>query len=199
MSQILPSSFLKIGRPRSMMGPLLAALCTLAATNVGQAQSLDDAEQLLRKFEGQIDQLLAKPQPPLFQRHLKSLRAMARSQFSVLSLEQGSYLRRPLADHIKEYHGYLQKIRQGLEGDAANPNCYLKDGNRPLVLARVANRRHAPALHGGFTAELGPQSNLSAVRRTSRHRTGSPHGVSEIRPRAAMRRPRKAPKIRSSG
>lgn len=102
------------------------------------AQSLDDTAQLLRKFEAQTDRLLAQPQPPLFQRHLRSLQAMARSQFAVLTLQQNSYLRRPLAEHIKEYHGYLSKVSQGLDGDAANPDCFLKDGTRPLVLARAS-------------------------------------------------------------
>jgi predicted esterase len=102
------------------------------------AQSLEDTGKLLRKFDGQMEQLLVKPQPPLFQRHLKSLRAMAQSQFAVLTLEQGSYLRRPFAEHVKEFHGYLETISKGFEGDAANPDCYLKEGNRPLVLARAS-------------------------------------------------------------
>lgn len=103
-----------------------------------EAQTLRDAEELLGRFESRIDALLSSPQPPLFERHLKSLRAMARSQFSVLSLEQESYLRRPLAEHIKEYHSYLDAISKGLEGDAADPDSYLKRGARPLVLARAS-------------------------------------------------------------
>jgi predicted esterase len=131
-------SFVGFFVPRAIIGGLLIVACALCVTGHVAAQSLEDAEKLLRKFEGQIDQLLAKPTPHLFQRHLKSLRAMARSQFSVLSLEQASYLRRSLTEHLKEYQGYLEKISQGFEGDAANPNCYLKDGNRPLVLARAS-------------------------------------------------------------
>ncbi len=102
-------------------------------------QSLEETEKLLNKFEGQIERLLAKPQPPLFQRHLRSLRAMARSQYAVLTLQQSSYLRRPFAEHLKEYHGYLETISKGFEGDAADPDAYLKHGSRPLILARASD------------------------------------------------------------
>jgi predicted esterase len=121
---------------RVLVRILICAACLIATTCLTSAQTMADAEKLWRKFDGQMAQLLAKPQPPLFERHLKSLRAMAQSQFAVLSLQQGNYLRRPFAEHIKEYHGYLETVSKGFEGDAANPDCYLKNGNRPLVLAR---------------------------------------------------------------
>lgn len=123
---------------RFLIPALIASVCVIASEQNASAQTLEDAEKLLNKFDGQMAALLAKPQPPLFQRHLRSLRAMAHSQFSVLSLEQSTYLRRPFADHVKEYVGYLDTISKGFEGDAANPDCYLKDGNRPLVLARAS-------------------------------------------------------------
>lgn len=124
--------------PRLLVCVLALAVCVLGSERPASAQTLEDAQKLLNKFDGQMGQLLAKPQPPLFQRHLKSLRAMAQSQFAVLSLEQGSYLRRPFAEHVKEYYGFLETISKGFEGDASNPDCYLKDGNRPLILARAS-------------------------------------------------------------
>jgi predicted esterase len=123
--------------PRLVEVALAVVFCVLAAGR-SPAQSLDDADKLLRKFEGQVIQLLVKSQPPLFERHLKSLRAMARSQYAVLSLEQASYLRRPLATHLKEFHDYLAKVSAGLDGDAADADSFLKSGNRPLVLARAS-------------------------------------------------------------
>ncbi|MHC5543000.1 hypothetical protein ACYOEI_32665, partial [Singulisphaera rosea] len=123
------------GFPRSLPRLILVVVAVMGTGRVAPAQSLEDAQTLLRRFEARLEPLLAKPQHPLFLRHLKSLRSMARSQFAVLSLEPPAYLGRPLAEHLKEYHGYLSTIDRGFEGDAANPDCYFKDGTRPLILA----------------------------------------------------------------
>jgi len=107
----------------------------LAASGFGQ---IDKAQAILTRFEGQINSLLAKPQPDLFAWHLRSIRALAQSQFATLSLQQSAYLGRPIADHTKEFVDYLTTISKGFEGDCSNPECYLKDGNRTLILARAS-------------------------------------------------------------
>jgi predicted esterase len=120
------------------MQAYLALWLPIAVTVACAAKQSSDAqtpEAVLSHFEGQIARLLQTPQPSLFAWHLRSLRALARAQFAELSLEQENYQRRPLADHRKEFVDYLTTISKGFDGDCADPDCYLKNGTRTLVLA----------------------------------------------------------------
>lgn len=116
-----------------LLVPALGALAFTAAVR-GPRQS-ETPEAVLARFESQIGDLLKQPQPALFAWHLRSVRALARSQFAELSLEQEKYLWRPLADHRKEFIDYLTTISKGFDGDCSDPNAYLRDGTRTLVLS----------------------------------------------------------------
>src|ERR1035437_7967553 len=116
----------------SLLPTLAAIVCSVTLAEGGQA---DTPETVLARFESRIASLLTEGRPALFAWHLRSVRALARAQFAELSLEQGSYLKRPLADHRKEFVDYLTTISKGFEGDCADPNTYLKDGTRTLVLS----------------------------------------------------------------
>ena len=115
---------------------LVSALClVIVASMAVSIQGQPTPKQVLDKFEGQIELLLKKSQPDLYAWHLRSIRALARAQYAELSIEQATYLRRGLKEHEKEYVDYLTTIGKGFEGDCSDPDTYLKNGTRTLVLA----------------------------------------------------------------
>ena len=116
---------------------MIGAIACLAVIGMS-SQEAGTAKSVMGHFETQIEALLKKPQPELFAWHLRSILSIARTFYSTLSLEQATYLRRPLATHQKEFVDYLTTISKGFDGDCANPDCYLKDGNRTLILARAS-------------------------------------------------------------
>ena len=117
---------------------MVGSLVCVAFLGFAVSQDSPTPSSVLAHFETQIGDLLKKPQPELFAWHLRSIRSISRTLYSTLSLEQRTYLRRPLADHSKEFVDYLTTISKGFDGDCANSDCYLKDGNRTLILARAS-------------------------------------------------------------
>ena len=117
---------------------MIGSVICVALVGLVVQQEPATPSSVLARFETQIGDLLKKPQPDLFAWHLRSIRSIARTLYSTLSLEQANYLRRPYADHSKEFVDYLTTISKGFDGDCANPDCYLKDGNRTLILARAS-------------------------------------------------------------
>jgi len=109
---------------------IVAVMLALHCLSVGQPQAL------LTRLDGLVDALLKKGQPPLFAWHLRSLRGLAHSEHAKLLLEVDQSPRTPLATREKEFVDYLTVICDGLARDCTDPDDYLKNGRRGLVLAR---------------------------------------------------------------
>ncbi len=107
----------------------------LAATAMSFAQA-PTPESCLARVRTKVAELLAKNQPPLFAWHLKSIRVLVESEYGKLSLGVAEAPNRDSALREKEFVDYSGTIATGLETDCANPDDYLKNGRRGLVLAR---------------------------------------------------------------
>jgi pimeloyl-ACP methyl ester carboxylesterase len=91
----------------------------------------DTPETVLARIRAHVEQLFRKPQPELYQRHLRS----------VLALCEEEVLKLPFAgtrrdEQTKELLEYLRVIESALNGD--HPETYLVEGKRALTLARLS-------------------------------------------------------------
>ncbi len=110
-----------------------AALASITA--VSHAET---AEACYTRITGQLDALLKKDQPKLFAWHLRSLRALAQTEYAklLLNLDQRGHT----ADaRQKEFIEAITTISKGLDGDCSNPDQALKNGRRNLILARPSD------------------------------------------------------------
>ncbi|MGO9324482.1 MAG: hypothetical protein ACLP07_07965 [Terracidiphilus sp.] len=102
-----------------------------APANSTQADSPDE---VLGRIRNQVQELLATPQPKLYERHLRSVLALCED--SVLKLQ---FAGPDQQGQSKELLGYLETIEAALKTrDAVNPGTYLTEGRRSLDLARLS-------------------------------------------------------------
>lgn len=114
------------------------SLCIVAAA-IGFCQVPSaDAKSSLSRLTERVDALLTKEQPKLFAWHLRSLRALATTEYAKLELGQDQSARLPLATRKKEFIEYVDRIADGLQKQAFDPDLYLEQGRRSLILARPA-------------------------------------------------------------
>ncbi len=100
------------------------------------AVSADSPDICFARLTARVDQLLQREQPPLFAWHLRSIRALAESEHSKLSVQVPQSGRQSVASRAKEFVEYVSTIELGLRTACANPDAYLKDGRRTLILGR---------------------------------------------------------------
>jgi hypothetical protein len=94
---------------------------------------VDDFNAVLARLRATIGSVLSKPQPPLFERHLRSVLAIC--EIGALQVRfGGSGEPQMRADLL----GYLRTVEEGLNQDGYRPETYLSDGLRPLILARLS-------------------------------------------------------------
>ncbi len=93
----------------------------------------DTPEAALSRIRAHVEALLSKPQPELFARHLRSVRALAEEDVLKLELAEADK-----NEQAKELLGYLSTIEAGLNGDGERAEPYLVDGRRSLTLARLS-------------------------------------------------------------
>ncbi|CAN5664167.1 hypothetical protein BH11ARM2_BH11ARM2_00100 [soil metagenome] len=94
------------------------------------------SESVLNRLTTRVDVLLKVDQPPLFAWHLRSVKALALAEYAKLGLGVDQSARQTVAMREKEFIECVGRMADGLDGDAANPDGYLKEGRRALVLAR---------------------------------------------------------------
>jgi predicted esterase len=98
-----------------------------------ESRQADSADDVLGRIRSRIQQLLAGPQPELYQRHLRSVLALCEADVTKL------HFAGPHQDEqATELLGYLKVIEAGLNDDGARPETYLVDGRRALIQARVS-------------------------------------------------------------
>lgn len=91
------------------------------------------AAGLYRQLQDRLADLLARPdQHPIFVRHLRSLSALAATDWGRVQLQKTANPRRAIASL-----GYYRDLLSGLNADAADWAAYL-DGRRSLVMAYVS-------------------------------------------------------------
>ncbi len=110
----------------------------LAASAIASAQS-DTPESCLKQLTDEVDALLQKDQQPLFAWHLKSLKALAETEYAKLSLKVPRTGRREEPDRTKEFVDYVGTIAKGLVRDHSDPDDCLKNGRGTLILARPSD------------------------------------------------------------
>lgn len=110
---------------------LISALLGLASL---QAQETPDT--VLTRLNSRVDALLQKNPPPLFAWHLRSLKALALSEFSKLEVQSAQTQRRNPVDRVKEFVDYVGVIEKGLTQYYSDPDDCLKNGRGTLILAR---------------------------------------------------------------
>ncbi len=115
---------------------LFSALVGFAG--LGSAQTADTPEIVLGRLNSRVDSLLKKEPPALFAWHLRSLNALAMSEYSKLGIQSVTPLRRASVDRTKEFVDYVGVIEKGLERDRSNPDDCLKNGRSALILARAS-------------------------------------------------------------
>ncbi|CAN5379202.1 hypothetical protein BH11ARM1_BH11ARM1_02490 [soil metagenome] len=113
--------------------------CSLAVLFLAFASLQGTPEASLARLTKDVDQQLAKEQlPPLYAWHLRSLKALAMSEYA--KFELGVPINRtPLEDRKKEFVQFVDIYSTALETDGVNPDLYLKEGRRSLILVRPSN------------------------------------------------------------
>lgn len=86
-----------------------------------------------------VDSLLAKDQPKLFAWHLRSIKSLAKAELARVEVKDETPGRYKAEALSKEYVEYADAIAKGLEQTCRNPDDYLKNGTRTLVLSRYSN------------------------------------------------------------
>ena len=119
---------------RCRLALALVASLPLAVT----AFSETTPESCLARLNADVDALLQKDQPKLFAWHLQSLKALAQSEFASLLPRLDKSPNRQMSRE-KEFVQYVGGIAEGLEKYCSDPDLYLKEGLRSLVLARSSN------------------------------------------------------------
>jgi predicted esterase len=117
-------------------GLILASIGIAAATT---GQVADTPEAVLTRLSARVDSLLQQEQPPLFAWHLRSLKALAQSEYAKLALQSVPGRRRAPSDRAKEFVEYAGQIESGLRKDHANSDDCLKNGVGTLILARASS------------------------------------------------------------
>lgn len=116
---------------------LLGASCIQAQAPASAARTVnvppDDVDAILSRLRGRVESVLAKPQPPLFERHLRSVLAIC--EMSALQVRLAGSRQ---FEMTKDLLGYLNSVEAGLNQDGYRPETYLSDGLRPLILARLS-------------------------------------------------------------
>jgi pimeloyl-ACP methyl ester carboxylesterase len=119
---------------------LAIVLTLVSATAAGRAglcaqnAQADSPDTILSHIRVDIQLLLDKPQPGLYERHLRSVLALCED--SVFKLQ---FVEADRDARTKELEVYLKTIESGLTADdARNPETYLADGRRSLDLARLS-------------------------------------------------------------
>jgi len=102
-------------------------------TSSEDSQQQDTPEAVLARIQTPITQLLDKPQPPLYARHLRSVLALCEDGVFKLQFA-GPHTN----EQAKELLTYLQTIESGLNDDGGNAEAYLASGRRALTLARLS-------------------------------------------------------------
>jgi predicted esterase len=92
-----------------------------------------EVDAVLERIHAKIQSALSRSQPPLFERHLRSVLALC--DISAKQLEFASQNR---ADLLQELLTSLNNIDAGLSQDGENAETYLTNGIRPLILARLS-------------------------------------------------------------
>ena len=124
------------------MGPMrlmVFAGAALISTTIALSQTAETAQSCLGRLSSHVDILLQKEQPPLFAWHLHSLKALALSEYSKLALPVHQTRRLAPPDRTKEFIEFIDTIDKGLVAYGSNPDSYLKDGTRTLILARTSD------------------------------------------------------------
>lgn len=119
-----------------LAGPALVKASDLSsvAPSSPEVQQADSPDYVLGRIRNHIQQLLANPQPELYERHLRSVLALCED--GVLKLQFAGPQR---DEQTKELLGYLKVIETGLNSDdAKRPEAYLADGRQSLDLARLS-------------------------------------------------------------
>jgi len=115
----------------------MSLLLGLTAMTVAQGTP----EGCLKRLNAQVEALLAKNPPSLFAWHLRSLRALAATEFAKLDLgaPRTRAARADAPDPSKDFVQFVGTISDGLDRDCGDPDNCLKRGKRPLILARPSD------------------------------------------------------------
>jgi hypothetical protein len=105
---------------------------TVTASSVENRQE-DTPEAVVGRIRKHVEQLLAKPQPEIYERHLRSVLALCEED--VFKLQ---FAGRHEAEQAKELLGYLETIESGLNDDGDKSETHLVDSRRALTLARLS-------------------------------------------------------------
>lgn len=108
----------------------------LSMLTIGAHAQTLSAPEIAARTDAKIGALLGKNPPPLFAWHLRSVRALIDEEFLKLNLGVDQSPRQTVADRTKEFIDWGGTILAGLERDCDNPDDYLKNGRRSLILAR---------------------------------------------------------------
>jgi len=108
----------------------------LFAASIAAAQTAETPRELLTRLDARVDELLQKDAPKLFAWHLRSIRALADSEFAKLEVQQAQSSRHSVVDREKEFVEFAGAIAKGLQHDHIDPDDYLKNGRGSLILAR---------------------------------------------------------------
>jgi pimeloyl-ACP methyl ester carboxylesterase len=107
---------------------------TVTASSLENRQE-DALVAVLGRIRKHVEQLLAKPQPKIYERHLRSVLALCEDDVFKLQFA-GPHE----AEQAKELLGYLETIESGLNDDGDKSETYLVDGRRALTLAHLSRR-----------------------------------------------------------
>jgi len=118
------------------MRPFYGFFLLVGLVAITSAQTADTPEACLSRLNSRVDALLKNQQPPLFAWHLRSLKALAQSEYAKLTVDFPQSSRHSVADRVKEYVEYVGAIERGLRQDHVDPDDYLKNGKGGLILAR---------------------------------------------------------------
>ncbi|MDR3692194.1 MAG: hypothetical protein P4L46_22625 [Fimbriimonas sp.] len=111
----------------------------LTQSGVTPSQGVATPEECLTKLSSEVDSLLAKEQPTLFAWHLRSLKALAASEYAKLLVQAPQSGRQSVETRSKEFVDYVSTIATGLKEYCSDPDLYLKQGKRSLILARPSD------------------------------------------------------------
>ncbi|RYG39448.1 hypothetical protein EON81_01005, partial [bacterium] len=103
---------------------------------MANAQTTESPESLLKRVTDRVDELLKADPPKLFAWHLRSVKALVQTEYAKLALNVPQSESRSVEVRSKEFVEAVSRMAEGLEKDAADPDDYLKNGRRSLVLAR---------------------------------------------------------------
>lgn len=115
------------------------AVLISALLGFASVKAQDTPDSVLAKLTTRVDSLLQKNPPPLFSWHLRSLKALALSEYSKLEVQSVPVRRRNSVDRAKEFVDYVGTIEKGLGQFHSDPDDCLKNGRGTLILARPSS------------------------------------------------------------